>query len=279
MNRVVTFALVVGLAASALPARAAEPKGDRAAAAALLDRGNQLMRERAYEAALDHYVRAHQAYSSAKILLNVAEALLALGREEEAARRFEQFLADAPAEGVAAQRKLATERLAELDARLGRIDLAGSDAGLEIAVDGERRGVTPLAPVRVDPGRRAVVARAKDGVELRQDVLVRRGRTETLVLARPRELVPAPPAAASIPAPALVPDAGSVSAAAASPAGLSADTLEVLSSPWLWIAVGVLAAGGTSLALVAAGGGSDRLPVGELGVTNTADWQRGLGGR
>lgn len=277
MNRVFTLALVLGLvAAPSLPARAAEPKGDRAAAAALLDRGNQLMREHAYEAALDHYVRAHQTYSSAKILLNVAEALLALGREEEAARRFEQFLAEAPAEGVAAQRKLATERLAELDARLGRIDLAGSDEGLELVVDGERRGVTPLPPVRVDPGRRAVVARAQDGVELRQDVLVRRGRTEPLVLARPRGLV-STPAVAPAP-PALMPDAASVSAAA-SPPGLSADTLEVLSSPWLWVAIGVLAAGGTSLALVAAGGGSDRLPVGELGVTNTADWQRGLGGR
>jgi tetratricopeptide (TPR) repeat protein len=276
MRHVFVFAFAVGLVAT--PARAAEPRGDRAAAAGLLDRGNQLMRERAYEAALDHYVRAHQAYSSAKILLNVAEALLALGREEEAARRFEQFLADAPAEGVAAQRKLATERLAELDARLGRIDLAGSDDALEIVVDGERRGLTPLAPLRVDPGRRSVVARTEDGVELRQDVLVRRGRTEPLVLTHPRGLVTAPPVAASVPAPALVPDAASLSAAA-STSGLSADTREVLSSPWLWIAVGVLAAGGTSLALVAAGGGSDRLPVGELGVTNTADWQRGLGGR
>jgi hypothetical protein len=268
----VTLALTLGLVvALQAPVAAAEPTGDRAAAAALLDRGNQLMRDHAYEAALDHYVRAHATYSSPKILLNIAEALLALGREEEAARRFEQFLADAPSEGVAAQRKLATERLAELDARLGRIDLAGSDDGLDVVVDGERRGTTPLAPVRVDPGRRTVIARAKDGLELRQDVLVRRGRTEPLVLTRPRGIVTAEPAT---PPPSIAPEATSAATS------VSSETSEVLRSPWLWFAVGVLAAGGTSLAIVAAGGGgSDRLPVGELGVTSTADWQRGLGGR
>ena len=71
---------------------------------------------------------------------------------------------------------LAEKGLAAAKARVGQIDLTVDVAGAEISVDGQPRGVTPLAgPLYVEPGKRTIEAK-KGSQETSTQVEVAAGR-------------------------------------------------------------------------------------------------------
>lgn len=77
----------------AAPARA-QTEADRVAARAFFDQGLSLAKGGDYAAALAEFQRAYAAVPHHGVLYNIAQAQLALGRNEEALRTFQRYLAE-----------------------------------------------------------------------------------------------------------------------------------------------------------------------------------------
>jgi hypothetical protein len=89
--------------------------------------------------------------------MNAAFCLRALGRADEAYEMYAELL-DGFASRLRAEQIAAIERtMAELEKQLGRLTIS-TDLDAKILVDGRDRGVAPLgAPIRVRPGRHAIL--------------------------------------------------------------------------------------------------------------------------
>ena len=145
-----------GVAAAPTAGGAAPDK--REAARAKLKEGAARMTEGDYAGALAAFEAAYALVPSPKIQFNIGAAYDALVRYAAAHDAFTRFLADpqdAPAETVAKARA----HLAALDKKVARIAVTAA-AGSEVFVDGQPRGMTPLAaPIVVDSGAHAVTVR------------------------------------------------------------------------------------------------------------------------
>jgi tetratricopeptide (TPR) repeat protein len=202
------FILFVALAQAAAPAAAAPdsaaPAAAKARAQALLRDGTALFEAGNYPGALEKFEAALAAFPSPKILFNIGAANRNLLRYVEALQAFEEFLArapDAPAQTIGDARGF----VAELKAKLGRIQIECRVAGAEVSLDGKRAGLTPLpAPVWAMPGRHQIAVRHPDHVPAIEDVDVAAGAVRELAVDL-RPLAPAIDLPASRPAP---PDPG-----------------------------------------------------------------------
>lgn len=261
-------ALLVILAEGS-PARA-DNAGDKERAVALLDEGNQLFEDRQYEAALERYESAYAAYASPKILLNIAETHRLLGAADKAAEHYEEFLAKTP-ESEKKHRKLAQENLEKVLAELGFISVASDPEGAEVRVDGRSVGKTPLEPVRVLAGRRAVSAELEGHQPFKQEVVVRAGQTEEVKISLKSDtpaVTAAPPVDST---PSIIEQPTETTVATEVPDGGSEP---ITKKWWFWTALGAVVVGGVVLGVVAAsGGGSDFVPAGELGKSGTTGWE------
>jgi hypothetical protein len=171
-------------------------------------------------------------YASPKLFFNIGQANRDLGRPVEAIESFERFLAevkDASPELTAEARK----SVAELKTKVGGLLIECTTAGAEIGVDGNLVGLAPLAnSVRVTPGSHHVTARHSTGAVATEDVNVRAGTVETVVL-RLRAVVE-PVAVASPPTRAI--DLRAQPAQSAS--STQADQGWWLGRKWTWVSGG-----------------------------------------
>ena len=71
---------------------AAETEAERAEAKSLLNQGLKLLEKNDFAGARERFERAYKLVPSPKILFNLGEANLGLGRNAEAVRSFEGFL-------------------------------------------------------------------------------------------------------------------------------------------------------------------------------------------
>jgi hypothetical protein len=223
------FVLLALLAQTAASTGSPEAK---ARAQALVKEGTKLYDRGSLGEALEKFKQAHAEYASPKLFFNIGQANRDLGRPVEAIESFERFLAevkDASLELTVEARK----SVAELKMKVGSLLIECATAGAEIGVDGKPVGLAPLAnSVRVTPGNHQVTARHSTGGLVMEDVNVRAGTVETVVL---RLRAVAEPVAVA-PTPALAIDLQARPAQSASPA--ETDQGWWLGRKWTWVAAG-----------------------------------------
>ena len=204
----VVLTVVMQLQQPALAAPAPHP-GAKSKAQALLREGTKLYRAKLFQAALDRFSEAYRLYPSPKLQFNIAQANRDLGRPVEALLAFEAFLAGAGAgaganaragDATAAARAEARASVSDLQAQLGRIQVRTDRLDLEVLLDGEVAGRTPLpAPLWVTPGAHFVALRGDGLAPESKTVTVAAGGLRTVQLA-PRPIVLSPRAVAASPA-------------------------------------------------------------------------------
>ena len=214
----------------------ADPQA-KAQAQALLGQGTKLYEQGDVADALEKFQAAYAAYPSPKLMFNIGQCNRDLSRPVEAVVAFEKFLAgaaDASHEMAADARKA----VAQLQKKLGRIQIDCETAGAEVSVDGRNVGLTPLPePIWATPGRHQVTAKHASAAPGIEDVDVAAGLVSTMTM-RLRSLE-VPVAAA---APKVAP--GFDVQAAPPPGGASEGWW--LGRKWTWVAAGstvLLAAG------------------------------------
>lgn len=117
-----------------------------------------------FEDARASFLQAYALRRHPAVLLNLAQSELRSSHPVEAARHFAAFLRDAST-ATAVERAEAEKALAQLRAKLGRIQPTVNTAGAMILIDGEQVGESPLPePVDAAVGQHTVEARLGDRV-------------------------------------------------------------------------------------------------------------------
>ena len=210
------LAFLLAAALSAPVAAHADPEADRREAKALLREGNRLLQDAGDpEGALGLFVAAYAKYPSDKIWLSIGSAEKALGHVGAAANAYARFLASSDATGD--QAREAQKLLAELDGKLGKVEVRVTPATAELQLgDGRWEPAAALPVWRAAPGPLTVRARASGMVDGTATVTVIRGATATVTLTLspvPVEVRPAP-VVETPPSDELVAPAGAPAAAA-----------------------------------------------------------------
>lgn len=163
MNRSL-FIAVLGaavLAPLAYPVAFAQPAGDttKTDAKALMASGLKLFQAKDYLGALAVFRDAYARFASPKILLNIATTLKQLNRNAEAANTYQRYL-DA-ADTDPAKKADVSKVLAEIDTKVGILELTLSPADAEVQIAGEEdwHPAAEVARYRVAPGKLVVRAR------------------------------------------------------------------------------------------------------------------------
>jgi hypothetical protein len=163
--------------------------GSRQRAGQLVDEGVKRFQAGDFDAALERFRAAYDAFPSPKIYLNIGEALRRLGREAEAAEAYAKFLSEtAEARDVGdAKRRLALNALDELSRRLARLRLEVEPSSAAIQIDGQ-----PFTPPSgrgafVSPGRHRLSGSAPGRQDRSLEITLTAGeeRELRLVLERP----------------------------------------------------------------------------------------------
>jgi hypothetical protein len=172
----------------------ADPQA-KAQAQELLGQGTKLYAQGDVAGALEKFDAAYAAYASPKLMFNIGQCNRDLSRPVEALVAFEKFLVGAPdasPDMIADARK----SVAQLQKKLGRIQVDCDTAGAEVSVDGKSVGMAPLDPIWATPGLHQVTASHAGAVTAFEEVDVRAGSVSTVAM----RLHPlAAPVAASVP--------------------------------------------------------------------------------
>jgi hypothetical protein len=213
-------------------------------------RGNEALRAGDAAGALEAYQEAYDAYPSAKIFFNMAEAHRELDNLLEAASLYERVMNEVPSDSPLVS--AAQEKLQELDGRLGRISVSTEPSGAKIEIGGREVGTSPVDDVRVPAGRVEVRA-TLDGNTKTETVDVEAGSARAVEIDLVQMFVEPPP-----PPP---------------PPGGDEDE-SIAEKWWFWTLIGVGVVGaGTAAALIATSG-DDFVPMGELGYTRLDEWRK-----
>jgi tetratricopeptide (TPR) repeat protein len=144
-------------------------------------RGVTLYNEADYRAALVEFKRAHDIAPNPTVLYNIGQTYFQLQNYAAALTTLDRYLAES---GPGAPHRNEVETTIEtLQARVGKIAIAATAPGYEIAIDDEVVGKTPLRePVLVSIGRRKVTAQRDNRVIDTRQVDVAAGDTVQLPL-------------------------------------------------------------------------------------------------
>ncbi|KYG08288.1 hypothetical protein BE21_24525, partial [Sorangium cellulosum] len=144
------------------PPPAADPVAE---ARAHFERGLDLYRQGAWEAALAEFLASRQDYPTWSATSSAALCLQQLRRYDEALALFETLLGDFAQRLPPETRNAAQQAVVRLRGLVGTVDVADAEIGASIMVDGQHRGDYPLpAPLRVGAGSH-VIRVYKDGFE------------------------------------------------------------------------------------------------------------------
>jgi len=228
--RATLVALLLLSAASAAAQRAPDALA-RDEARARFERGVAFIQAERWADAITELQRAREIRATPAVLYNLGLAYRAVGRNRDVTATFAEFLRGAtPAtspELVARARAYQSEAAAGV----ARLDLQVEPPTARVIVDGTL-SLTRLG-VALDPGRHVVVAEAPGYASQTRAIDLRRGARLLLTLRLTPVSSGAAPAATVHPAPPLL---------AVAPERREEGS-SVLQSPWLWVAVGVVAAG------------------------------------
>lgn len=195
--------LLVAAAAHAEPTEA-----DRTSARSLASEGYDALERKDYALAVDRFRHADALVHAPTIEVDLARALIGLGRYVEAYERYQQIIREGAPKSSPASWKQAVEdaqkEVTDLEPRLGWVVIhVMGPLDPQVTVDGDDVPEGALGARRaIDPGKRTIRAIA-DGFEpASQTITVKEGQKQivTLVLQRepsPHPLTPATPEAAS----------------------------------------------------------------------------------
>lgn len=123
-------------------------------------RGVERYDEQDYRNALIEFERAYAEAPARSVLLNIGQARYQLLDYAGALQALEDYVVSAPAGVTDPRRALVDREIAELTARVGRVELRGDVDGAEVLVDDVAVPTTRLpATLRVSAGRRRVAVR------------------------------------------------------------------------------------------------------------------------
>lgn len=163
-------ALILGACFVLAPASSlAAPKAAAGEAEAAFRRGNVLVDEGNYEAALIEYRRSLSLFPSRSATRNVAASLRKLKRYDEALAVFEGLARDFPPSTRAEKAALEAE-IAQLRTMIGTVRITSNQAGAVVTIDGVRRGETPLASFSLATGKHHVRLEKPGFAPLERDV-------------------------------------------------------------------------------------------------------------
>lgn len=161
-------ALALGISLSfALPAFAQQDAAETTAerdpvkeAAERYQRGLSLYAEGEYLLALVEFERAYQLSPDYRVLYNIGQVRVQLGRYAKAREALEQYM-EQGGDAISADRKReVTADLEMLKMRTARLNIVTSEEGADLLVDGVVVGTSPLAePIVVDAGEHNVEVR------------------------------------------------------------------------------------------------------------------------
>ena len=195
-------ALIVLVALAVEATTPAPTPADKQKATALLREGNALYKQGDYTGALEKFQDAYAAVPSPKLLFNIGQAERDLGRNVEAIEAFDKFLTSAP---DASPKALAEARaqVAELQKKVGRLQILCETTGATITLDGKDVGVAPLPSVLwTTPGRHMIAVTHPSGAPGITHAEVVAGGLQTVKVKLSPVTPVAPPPVAMNPAPA-----------------------------------------------------------------------------
>lgn len=231
---------------------AAAPSADQQEAARRFEHAVKLYGEAEYALALAEFERVYDLVPDYRVLYNIGQVSMQLGRYARALRVLDEYLQRGGEQIDAERRAHVAADLDSLKGRVALLELVVEPVGADILVDGVSVGTAPLAkPVVVDVGARRVQVRST-GYRTRDETLRLAGgdrRELKFVLEREPERLPtAPEPVSAKPSPGAAPPPDK--SAVAGP-----------SVRWIgWTAAGALAAGAAV--------------TGTLGITAASDLQR-----
>ncbi len=198
-------------------------------------RGVTLFREGAFRAALIEFERAYELKPHFALLSNIGQTHLELGDYLGASNALRAYL-DVGGPDVPPERREKVEKqLAGLQERIAVITISVNEEGVEILMDGEPVGKSPLARgLAVNIGRHQVLVRTSDGREDSKVVDVAGGDAPELKF----ELAPRPEAA-----PVATPVASAADAEPVEPVEKAPPKIYRKIALWSLIGAGALAAG------------------------------------
>jgi len=143
-----------------VPTTVAPPEDARQQARQRFETGMKLYEEGDYALALLEFERAHSLVPGYRVLYNIGQVNIQLGRYARAARKLRQYLAEG-ANQIPDERRLAV--LSDLDMLAGRTSVllvSVNVPGAEVLLDNEVIAVSPMsAPMLVDAGEHRVTVR------------------------------------------------------------------------------------------------------------------------
>lgn len=188
----ISISLVVVFSSSTVDAEQAAGTSSRAEAGRRFDRGVQLFRAHNFDAALAEFLRAYEIAPNFVVLYNIGQVYAQLGRNPDAVRAFEQFLARGGQRIRAAQRaevQAELQRLSQLVARI-EVTVHGPETAT-VLLDDTELGTFPLEePLLVASGRHVIEARAEGFLPVRREVMIAGGEGASLELTLDRAAVP-----------------------------------------------------------------------------------------
>jgi hypothetical protein len=262
VSRAVRIVLIVVALLETVGGAQADEQDPKEIARGRVREGNTLYDQGRHEEALGRYREAYAAYPSPKILFNVGQTLLRLGRDVEAAAAFDRFLADGK-DTAPELRQEAEKTLAGLKARVAFVLVSAEPEGAELTIDSHDHGRTPLPrAVAVAPGRHQIVLtkpgwtpfvyriEARAGEETRVEARLTPVSPEAAPNAR-RETAPPPPLPAARVPPARAPSPPPPAAAIEIRRSPQEGAAREAPSPfyrrwWFWSAAAVALAGGVA---------------------------------
>jgi hypothetical protein len=220
----VKWALVVPLLGALLVcgvARAEPTEADRATARSLASEGYDALERKDYATAVDRFRHADALVHAPTISVDLARALIGLGRYVEAYERYELVIREGVPKNSPASWKQALDdaqkEVADLEPRLGWIVIhVMGPLDPQVTIDGDDVPEGSIGVRRAaDPGKRTVRASAPDFEPATQTVTIKEGqeqvvtlvlkrspatRTETPVSTEPKTAPPPPHHASRVPA-------------------------------------------------------------------------------
>ena len=176
-----TAALLLASPFTTPDAQAANPQ----AAARHSAQGGTAMQTKNYPKAVAEYVLAYAHDSIPDRLVNIAQAYAAMGNRSVAIELYQQVIAQAkrgPA-ADAAQRGLSAlgGAAAPKAVASGKLSITTIPLGVEVFVDGQSRGKTPMAPVTLPAGNHSLELRIPSYKTVKQGVAIIAGQQKSLM--------------------------------------------------------------------------------------------------
>jgi hypothetical protein len=161
---VISLAVALALALPPRISAADDPTPEQIEQArAHFQQGVKLAGETDFRAAIIEFQRAYDIAPNWSILFNIAQCHYELLEYAGALATFERYLAEGGTQVPLERREKVEKEIAELKGRVGRITIETNVAGVEIVIDEQSVGKTPLLePAIVSAGRRKITA-SKDG--------------------------------------------------------------------------------------------------------------------